>query len=89
MVAFEKQVRRSNAIRFDANACVETRLIDVSAATWYKSSYSACNGNCVEVASLRHGLIAVRDTKDVGQGPVLIFEDAAWKSFLEGVKKDT
>lgn len=57
--------------------------------TWRKSTYSACNGNCVEVAELRPGLIGVRDTKDAGRGPVMVFEAAAWSSFLESVKKVT
>jgi hypothetical protein len=58
-------------------------------SAWRKSTYSACNGNCVEVAELRPGLIGVRDTKDAGRGPVMVFEAAVWSSFLESVKKVT
>jgi hypothetical protein len=61
----------------------------VSTVLWHKSSYSACNGNCVEVAELRPGLIGVRDTKDAGRGPVLEFGAAAWQSFLYSVKGET
>jgi hypothetical protein len=41
----------------------------------------------VEVAELRPGLIGVRDTKDADRGPVLAFEAAAWRSFLDSVKE--
>jgi Domain of unknown function (DUF397) len=56
-------------------------------AIWHKSSYSACNGNCIEVAEIYPGLIRVRDTKDAGGGPVLEFSATAWQSFLHTVKK--
>ena len=55
--------------------------------TWRKSSWSAVNGNCVEVADLPSGLIAVRDSKDAACGPVLAFEAASWRSFIDRVKR--
>ena len=42
--------------------------------TWRKSSFSSMNGNCVEVAELRGEMIGVRDTKEGGACPVLLFE---------------
>jgi hypothetical protein len=63
--------------------------INASMPLWRKSSYSACNGNCVEVAGLRPGRIGVRDTKDAGHGPVLEFRVDVWQSFLDGIKKGT
>jgi len=59
--------------------------IEASAA-WRKSSWSAVNGNCVEVVGLRSGLIAVRDTKDAGCGPVLTFGPEVWGSFVSALK---
>lgn len=59
---------------------------DFAQVTWRKSSWSAYNGNCVEVAELSPQLIGVRDTKDAGFGPVLAFEHVAWRSFLDDVK---
>ncbi|WP_329430002.1 DUF397 domain-containing protein [Streptosporangium sp. NBC_01495] len=67
--------------------------MDLSNATWVKSSFSGDNGgNCVEVANLRDtadhpGLIAVRDSKDP-EGPKLLFTPTKWNAFLNGVKAD-
>ena len=58
------------------------------ALSWRKSSWSAYNGNCVEVAILRGVVVAVRDTNDAGRGPVLTFGPWAWDSFLDALKKD-
>ena len=60
--------------------------MDVSSATWRKSSYSGGNGgNCLEVARNLPGIVAVRDSKD-RSGPVLTFTSAEWETFTAGVK---
>ena len=57
-------------------------------AGWRKSSWSSYNGNCVAVARLRGELVGVRDTKEEGFGKVLVFDGAAWRSFIDSVKRD-
>jgi hypothetical protein len=57
--------------------------VDLSRATWRKSSLSATNG-CVEVA-LDPAEVAVRDSKD-RTGPVLQFDAHEWEAFLAGVR---
>ena len=60
--------------------------MDVSSATWRKSSYSGGNGGgCIEVARNLPGIVAVRDSKD-RTGPVLTFTPAEWEAFTAGVK---
>jgi hypothetical protein len=55
---------------------------------WKKSSWSAENGNCVEVAELPGNSIGVRDSKDNSAGcPVLTFTFAEWSAFIVGLKK--
>jgi Domain of unknown function (DUF397) len=60
--------------------------MDISSATWRKSSYSGGNGgNCLEVARNLPGIVAVRDSKD-RTGPVLTFTPAEWETFTAGLK---
>jgi hypothetical protein len=58
---------------------------NVYGARWKKSSLSMTNGNCVEVAPLGSGSVAVRDSKD-RTGPVLQFTPDEWTAFLGGVR---
>jgi hypothetical protein len=59
---------------------------EIAAAPWRKSSWSSYNGNCVEIAHLQDGRVGIRDTKDLTNGPVLIFTSSEWDAFLLGAK---
>ncbi|WP_407550751.1 DUF397 domain-containing protein [Streptomyces sp. Pv4-95] len=62
------------------------RAIDLSSINWRKSSYSNPDGGqCIEVSDTFPALVPVRDSKDP-HGPALIFEPAAWTSFITAVK---
>jgi hypothetical protein len=61
---------------------------DIRSAPWRKSEFSNMNGSCVEVSRLlTTDHIGVRDTKDYGRGPVLLFTNAEWTAFIEGAKE--
>lgn len=53
---------------------------DLTNANWFKSSYSAGEGNCVEVATNLTTIVPVRDSKDLTAGTV-VFAHAAWSAF--------
>ncbi|SFD43683.1 DUF397 domain-containing protein [Streptomyces aidingensis] len=64
-----------------------TADIDLTAAEWIASSYSASNGGqCVEVcvAFAHSGAVPVRDSK-ASRGPVLTFPPAGWAGFLSAL----
>lgn len=54
-------------------------------ADWHKSSLSGELGNCVEVANLASGEIALRNSR-FPAGPALIFTLAEWSAFVGGVE---
>jgi hypothetical protein len=60
---------------------------DISRVSWRKSSFSFWNGNCLEIGRIRPDRIGVRDAKDKGRGPVLVFTDAEWNAFIAGAKE--
>lgn len=57
----------------------------VGAANWQKASASNSQGNCVEVAPLPDGQIAVRNSHHP-LGPVLIYTRSELAAFLNGAK---
>lgn len=52
---------------------------------WRKSRHSSPQGNCVEVAALPGGLVAVRDSRRPS-GPALIFARSEWSAFTGAVR---
>jgi hypothetical protein len=57
-------------------------MIDLSEATWRKSSRSTGEGACVEVAYVG-GHAAARDSKS--PGPVLVFEVPAFRALVHKI----
>ncbi|MFJ6519274.1 DUF397 domain-containing protein [Streptomyces filamentosus] len=53
-------------------------------AEWTKSSYSAVNGDCVEVKTQGHFLVQVRDSKDIAR-PSVGFSAGTWSEFVRDV----
>ncbi|HEY1968871.1 MAG TPA: DUF397 domain-containing protein [Pseudonocardia sp.] len=65
--------------------------MDLTRAQWRKSTYSTSSGdgeNCVEVALLPGGAVAVRDTKDRSR-PAHRYPATEWAHFLAAVRAGT
>jgi len=57
----------------------------LTGAQWRKASYSGAYGNCVEVAPLSSGEIAMRNSR-FPTGPALVYTRAEMAAFLAGAK---
>ena len=64
---------------------VSVSAASLGAVTWRKSLASNPNGDCVEVAGLASGEVAVRNSRDP-LGPALVFTRAEIAAFLRGAK---
>jgi hypothetical protein len=60
-------------------------VTDLAGARWQKSTFSMGGGNCVEVAALPDGGVAVRNGTDA-DSPVLRFTPGEWRAFVAGTK---
>ncbi|GAA1945749.1 DUF397 domain-containing protein [Kitasatospora viridis] len=59
--------------------------VDPTDLTWRTSSYSKDGKDCVEVAELPGGAVALRDSKNPRLTP-LRFTAGEWTAFVEGVR---
>jgi Domain of unknown function (DUF397) len=57
----------------------------IHGAEWIKSSASSATGNCVEVASLPNGGVAMRNSR-YPSGPALVYTRSEINAFVTGVK---
>jgi len=55
---------------------------------WVKSSRSSDEGACVEIARAARNRIALRDSKQPDDGPVLLVDGAAFTAFVIGARSD-
>lgn len=58
--------------------------VNLSAASWFKSSHSNADQDCVEVAFLTEGMVGLRDAKNPGSG-ALVFTPGEWAAFTADV----
>ncbi len=58
---------------------------DLSGVTWRKSRRSNSSGNCVEMAKLTDGQVAVRNSR-FPEGPALVYTRAEIEALVLGAK---
>jgi hypothetical protein len=69
-----------------SNGMSAAELAELTGARWVKSSYSGpTGGNCVEVAFLAGGRVAVRNSRHPS-GPALVFPAGGWDAFISGAR---
>jgi len=61
------------------------RASSISGVTWIKSERSNQSGNCIEVAQLPSGGVALRNSR-YPDGPALVYTQAEMAAFVEGAK---
>jgi Domain of unknown function (DUF397) len=60
-------------------------MSDEAVSSWRVATYTGGQGNCVEVGKSAT-MIAVRDTKNREDGPVLRFDPHSWRAFTQRLK---
>jgi hypothetical protein len=85
----QERLREDETITLDAVVTEAALRLQVGGPDVMRSSYTANNGNCVEVAGIPGGAgIAVRDSKNVDI-PATRVSRRAWSAFLASVAEDT
>lgn len=60
---------------------------ELRTAAWRKATKSGSNGgDCLEVAPLSGGRVAIRDTESPEQAPFVVTA-SVWDAFLDGAKR--
>lgn len=57
----------------------------ITEAEWTKSAASGPTGDCVEVARLANGDVAVRNSRDAS-GPALVYTRSEFRAFVTGAR---